>query len=79
MDQATDFNVTPKKTVHYSGAVRFEEYQGKRFAFVTPVDHPDNINVINGEEAQTSTVEEWDEGTGILVTKRTIYKPQVVA
>jgi len=74
-EDATDFNVTLKKTVHYTGSVQITGHGEHRRAMLTPVDHPDAYEVVNGKLAMTGTVMEWDESTGVLVTKRTIYVP----
>ena len=48
-------------------------------AFVVPVDHPDTVNVTNGQGALTSEVVSYDPETGVFETKNTHYVPETVA
>lgn len=43
---------------------------------VVPADHPDTINVTNGELAYTSRVVSYDEATGLFETQNTVYVPE---
>lgn len=44
------------------------------FAWLTPLDHPDTRN--NNKEVNTSRIVSYDEITGVLETKNSIYKPK---
>jgi hypothetical protein len=64
-----------KQTVHYDVTMSVIEtiVVGKR-AFITPVDHPDEVNVINGEMATTSTIVGVNPN-GSFETQDTFYIP----
>jgi hypothetical protein len=60
--------------VKYS-EVQFFDWFGKLKACVTPVDHPDTLNVTNGQKATTSEVISRNDVTGVFETRNTIYVP----
>ena len=64
-----------KNVVHYS-SVQFlgPAIVGSR-ALVTPLDHPDTLNVQNGLEALTTEVISYDEVTEQFETRNTLYVP----
>ena len=65
---------TNKPTVHYKG-------KAQKFmlsAYLLPVDHPNHLvghSVSNTEYVTTSKVLNWNEETGVIETKNTIYVP----
>jgi len=63
-----------KKVVHYNDAHGVVGWRNGS-VFLTPVDHPDTLNVSNTRPVMTSTVVSWDKETGIIETLNTIYKP----
>lgn len=71
-----DFNAALKARQAAKQVVQYESafFVGDR-AYVIPVDHPDTVNVRNGQLATTSTVLNHDEVTGCFETEFTIYVP----
>jgi hypothetical protein len=63
-----------KKVVQYS-AIHSPIHVGLSVT-LTPVDHPDTYNVTNGMPAYTSDVVSYDETTGFIETKYTLYVPE---
>jgi hypothetical protein len=56
--------------------VKYTDLQGVGFgkAFLIPVDHPNER--LNGKIVMTSGIEKFDEATGRIETRNTIYMPQ---
>ena len=63
-----------KKTVRYSGEKPVGVVVGQS-TYLTPVDHPDTLNVSNNKLVRTSRVVAFDEATGRVETLNTIYIP----
>lgn len=67
--------MTTKKTVLYqNGAALIGPPENLR-AWLQPVDHPDEENVVNGGTARTSRVVAYDLDSGRIETERTVYMP----
>lgn len=65
-----------KKVVQYTRVQFFVPGGVGGRAFVTPVDHPDTINVTNGQEgALTTEIVAYDEATETFETQNTVYVP----
>lgn len=68
-----------KQVVRYSevqffGTLSNGPIVGNR-AYVTPVDHPDTLNVTNGQPAVTTEIVAYDEVTEQFETRNTLYVP----
>lgn len=67
-------NTSNKKIVYYvRESLAVEPKVGAR-AFLIPINHPDTVNVSNGEYATTSLIQEVYHN-GIFETLNTIYRP----
>ena len=65
--------MSAKKIVHYTGTPQI--INGR--AILTPVDHPDSMNVANGELATTSIIVAYDPDAGRIETLNTVYLPAI--
>jgi len=71
--------MSEKQVVRYTAVEFFGPLHGGAIvgnrAFVTPVDHPDTVNVTNGRPAYTTEVVKYDEVTEQFETRNTLYVP----
>lgn len=66
-----------KPLVHYVGTPEiFTDFDGQQRAYLTPVDHPDTVNVSNTRVARTSAIVSMNSDTGRIETRNTVYIPQ---
>ena len=63
-----------KPVVHYVGKPMFWGAK-EHGAILTPVDHPDSENVTNLKPVRTSPVVNYDEKSGTIETRNTMYVP----
>lgn len=67
--------MTTKKTVRYQNGAALTGTPDNLRAWLQPVDHPDEVNVVNGGTARTSRVIAYDLDSGLIETERTVYLP----
>lgn len=66
-----------KPIVHYVGTPEiFTDFNGQQRAHLTPVDHPDTVNVSNNHMATTSAIVSMNADTGRIETRNTVYCPK---
>lgn len=62
------------RIVHYS---KIDYVKVGESAFLWPTDHPDTLRASNKHVVQTSPVQCVDESTGTIVTRDTVYVPDL--
>ena len=60
-----------KKVVHYMDVPTIVG----NVAYLTPIDHPDGLNVTNTQLVRTSRIVSRNDTTGRIETQNTIYMP----